>query len=700
MINKTIPLKSLVKKSYFLLVFFFLSFSSPKIPSSKKSSLKNQIKELASEPELNCRITLELFKSYLTQHLVYKSLTPEIKKRSIDYFIKSLDPLKILFLKADVKKIKKDLKKIFTLMRFSQCGAFQNIQTLLVQRAKENEDYVRELVLGKKKGKKFHLDKNIKIIIDPDLKDYAKSTSERLQGLKSSVHRHFWNYLESGIDKKVAKEKLVHRYELVTKRIKEKTPPEMLTSFMDAATSALDSHSAYLSKDRLEDFQIDMALELEGIGASLTSEHGYTVVTGIIPGGAADKAKVLTINDKIISVSQKNCKNPVSVEDVELQKVVKKIRGPAGTIVCLTILRQVGKTTLQKRVIITRAKINLEEQAAKLTFQEIQRNKKTLKFAVIDLPSFYGDSKTKKRLSHQDMKKLIARANKNSIDGMVLNLYRNGGGLLDEAVKISGLFIRKGPIVATQDTRKRTEYLEDVDEKTHYSGPLVVLTSRGSASASEILAGALKDYKRAIIVGADHTFGKGSIQAVIPFLDGLLGAMKVTTGMFYTPGGSSTQITGVASDIVLPSILSIDKIGEKSLDNPLPPQRISAFYKLKQALSKKEKERWTPVSKKELLFLSQKSQQRVKKNPDFQKVLKELEEIQEREKKQGVIMLSEIIKQKNTEDAKEEEKGKSISERINDRQRPYIQEAVEILADFVYHRAQKNKKEEKKISQI
>ena len=579
----------------------------------------------------------------------------------------------MLFLKDDVKFVKKNIQKLFLgLRRTGDCSPLQKIQDLIVKRVKENEAAVKKIMAIKK----FKIDESIELKLNPDKREYAKTVEEKNELIRKSVHFQMWNYQSSDTKADEAQGKVVHRYELATKRVVERSHEDLLVSFMDAFTHSLDPHTSYFSQERLDDFRIDMSLSLEGIGASLSSSDGYTIVEEIIVGGAADRAKVLVPKDKIISVGQGKNGPTQSVIDMELKDVVRLIRGKKGTLVRLNLLRKEGDSTKKLEVSITRDKIDLAESAAKITYhQKKLPNGKSLNLAVIDLPSFYGDQ-SGKRSGYADMKKLLAEANSKNVDGMVLNLARNGGGLLEDAVRISGLFIKEGAIVATLNSRKDVNILRDKDPAIQFEKPLVVLTSRASASASEILAGALRDYNRALIVGADNTFGKGSVQAVLDNLPPGLGAMKVTTGMFFVPGGNSTQNLGVAGHVILPSTLSNDDLGEKNLDNALPPLKIRPF------MSKNiGNDKWKPVGRKIAEKLQKKSTARISKDEKFQEIKKDIAEM---DKNDGIMKLAELIKKEKENKAKKDEnKDKSFKDRVADLQKPYIEESLNVLADLV-----------------
>jgi carboxyl-terminal processing protease len=417
-----------------------------------------------------------------------------------------------------------------------------------------------------------------------------------------------------------------------------------------------------------------MDLSLEGIGATLSSQDGYTVIEQLIRGGAAEASKQLEIKDKIMAVGQAKGEM-VPVYDMSLRDVVKLIRGPAGTKVKLKILRKGKEGTKRFEVTLVRRKINLEEEAAKIYYVDHKVGKKNYKVGIINLPSFYSASKKGGRSAAGDVKKILKEAKKKKVDSLVLDFSTNGGGSLDDAVKIAGLFFKQGNVVETNRSK-----LADLDPAVDYSGPLVVLTSRLSASASEIVAGALQDYKRAVIVGGDHTFGKGSVQSVIP-LGQFLGAIKVTVGMFYIPGGHSTQHRGVEADIVLPGAFSTDEVGEKTLDYSLPPSKITPFLS-KAAYVKSGDEAWTPVTKAMIQKLRKNSQARVAKNEEFQKIIKEAKE--EKNKKK-VIKIAEILDDTKKEELEEAKKKRNLSPKEKEKdylERADIQEAVNVAAEL------------------
>lgn len=626
-------------------------------------------------PKLECPVVMPIIQGFLTNHLSYKKVDPEIERRTIEQFINKLDPSKVYLSKSDVEQMQGWMKGVFGKLG-RDCAPISLSHQRLVQRLKESEAFARSAL-----GDSYKFVESTELLIDPKLREWPSSEEEQHKQMMKFIHFQISNYVASDMKLPQARKQLTHRYELNAKRQAELRQDELYSVFLDAFATALDSHSGYLAKDMLEDFEISMRLSLEGIGAALTWEDGYTTVENLIPGGAAERSGEVQPKDKIIAVAQGE-KPFEQVIDMPLRDVVRLIRGPKGSTVRLTLLRQGAKETSRHIVVLKRDKINLQDEAAKLVYTTRKEGDRTLKIAVLDLPSFYGDLTRKTRSCYEDLKKLIEQAAREKADGIVLDLSRNGGGLLSEAVRIAGLFIKKGNVVATQDGRQKLDLLADDEPSVEWKGPLVVLTSRLSASASEIVSGALQDYKRAVIVGADHTFGKGTVQAMMN-LPGDLGAIKVTTGMFFIPGGSSTQQRGVPADIVVPSLFSTKDVGEKGLDYSLPPKSIAAFTSAEVNEMPPAGE-WKPVQPDVIKKLKALSEGRLSNDAEFKKIRTELAEI---EAKKGVINLSQSLKKQKEEKAKDAKKptaGRKRRQSDEDYLKvPQVNEAVNVLVDQI-----------------
>jgi carboxyl-terminal processing protease len=628
----------------------------------------------ASANGLKCEHLPELMQAYLSNHYSVQELTPEIKTRTAAQFMKILDPNKSLFLESEVKTLTDSLLPSFESMKKGDCKPIEQVYGSWLAKTQAAEEFAKKTL-----NKDFKVDESVEFAIDPEKRGSSKNSDEQQKFAKNLIHFQVSSLMLADNTLAKAKENLVKRYELATKRAKDRGMDRMVEYFAEAFATALDPHTSYFSADQMEDFRINMELSLEGIGVSLSSQDGYVVVQEIIPGGSTDRAKALMPKDKIIAVGQDG-KKMVSVMDMELNDVVKMIRGKKGSRVKLTVLRQKDQTKTFD-VTIVRDKVDIKEQAAKITYETRKVAGKSYKVGVLDLPSFYGGGERGSRSSYADVKRLLEEANKEKVDSLVLDLSRNGGGLLQDAVRISGLFLKKGPVVGTQDTSRNKEILSDRDADTVYSGPLVILISRVSASASEILTGALKDYKRALVVGGDHTFGKGTVQVLNGLPQGL-GGMKLTTGMYFLPSGRSTQNTGVDSDIVFPSTLNNDEIGEKNLDYPLPATSIASFLgsDVNEAAGNTK---WTPIDKTVVAALSERAKKRISDNKEFKEIQ---EDIEEQKKNKGMVKLADLRKRTEA-DKKKKKKDADDIETAEERRAaqmnlPHTQEAVTVSAEL------------------
>lgn len=643
-----------------------------------KTPVSTEIVKKVSKSDLSCRYIYLIMGAMLRQHMLYNQFTKEVEDRTIEQYIKSLDPLKGYLLASDVEKIKKDMGGMEKWLAKQDCSPLDKVSMLYIQRVAESSDFAKKYLRDN-----FKLDPKMTLQMDAQKRQYPKNKAELEDFQKRYIQFQVANFVSTDMKEEEARGWVERRYDRTSKKLKEQADADTYAALLDSFARSMDPHSSYLSADDLEDFNIHMNLSLEGIGATLSSQDGYTVIEQLIPGGAAAGSGELESQDKIISVGQGKGEKMEPVVDMPLKDVVKLIRGKKGTTVTLSILRKTADGMKSLKVTLTRSKINLEDEAAQISYQTKEVGGKKYKIGILNLPSFYYDSKNANgRSCYRDVKRLLKEAQKEKIDGLVLDLSQNGGGSLEDAVKLTGLFIKTGNIVKTQGAKSSTiEVLADQDPEVNYSGPMVVLTSRLSASASEILAGALKDYGRAVIVGGDHTFGKGSVQTVLP-LPKNLGAYKVTVGMFFVPGGKSTQHGGVDGDITLPSAFALDEIGEKSLDYSLSPKAISPFTS-QDAYVEKGDGAWGKVDSKIVSELKKKSEDRVSKNTEFKKIVDELAKLQ---KKGKLVTLSEILedKEKKAEEKEKKSKRTDAKKRLEEYlKRPDIIESVNIAADYL-----------------
>ena len=418
---------------------------------------------------------------------------------------------------------------------------------------------------------------------------------------------------------------IARRYDRIARNVHEQDKSEQLKIFLDSLAQTYDPHSEYLSKSDLKNFSINMGLSLVGIGAMLRSEDGYAKIESLVVGGPAQKDGRLKVGDRITAVAQGSAEF-VDVREMRLDKVVEMIRGKKGSHVRLLVIpADAADPSKRKNVEIVRDEIKLKDQEARADIIIRQDdNGEPVKLGWLTLPSFYADMERHQKSTTKDVLALLKRLKKENIAGLVVDLRRNGGGSLEEAISLTGLFLKSGPVVQTKNPNGNIVVSSDPDPGIAYAGPMVVLTSRQSASASEIFAAALQDYGRAVVVGDGSTFGKGTVQTILEIgrFTSLLGsrsqddgALKLTIQKFYRVAGGSTQLHGVTSDIVLPSLTDLPElVGEGALKNALPYDEVP-------------KVKYTKWSDTHSLFLDQlkrRSAERVAKSAEFHYVMDDL----------------------------------------------------------------------------
>ncbi|VVM04553.1 carboxy terminal-processing peptidase [Methylacidimicrobium tartarophylax] len=435
---------------------------------------------------------------------------------------------------------------------------------------------------------------------------------------------------------------IARRYSRFLKEMREADTEEILDYYLNALAHAYDPHSDYQSPSEAENFEINsIKLSLTGIGAVLKSEDGYPKIVSLVPGAPADLDKRLKPNDRIVAVQQDHGE-PVDVVDMKLNKVVEQIRGERGTKVTLLVIpADATDESVRRSITLSRDVVKLTEQHAKAFVYErpAAQGNPAERLGVVQLPGFYEKCS-------EDVALLLKRLEKERVSGVVLDLRRNGGGMLEEAINLSGLFLRDGPVVQVKDYRGRTQSFRMTGNHLCYTGPLLVLVSRFSASASEIVAAALQDYGRAVVIGDQTTHGKGTVQTLLPLSDyvpwdfhGDPGKLKVTVQKFYRVTGLSTQQRGVASDVVLPSIDDYLELGESSLPHALPADAIPPAYFQKAS----GEAAFLPV-------LQKRSSERVASNPDFAYVLTQIDLIK-RKNEDKAISLNQSVRLKEKQEA-------------------------------------------------
>ncbi|MGM0522137.1 MAG: carboxy terminal-processing peptidase [Pseudomonadota bacterium] len=421
-------------------------------------------------------------------------------------------------------------------------------------------------------GLNLDFDGNDRLEVERDDAPWARSESELDALWEKRLKNDALTLALSDQDSEQIETNLRQRYEGQLSRIEQTEPEDVFGLVMAAATGTIDPHTGYLSPRQGESFDIQMSLSLEGIGAMLQADGEYVKVASLVPGGPADRAGVLEPADRIIGVGQEDEDEVVNVIGMRLDNVVDLIRGPKGSVVRLEVIpAQAVDMTRSHTVEITRDTVNLEDQAAQSEIIEVERDGNTRQIGVITVPTFYVDfdawqaGEDDYRSTTRDVAKEVEKLKNSGVEGIVLDLRNNGGGALQEANSLLGLFIDRGPTVQVRDAEGRIQLYGDSEAGTLYDGPLTVLVNRLSASASEIFAGAIQDYGRGLVVGAP-TFGKGTVQTLNDLSHG---EIKLTRAKFYRITGDSTQNRGVEPDIHFPSLIDPERIGESSLDNAL-----------------------------------------------------------------------------------------------------------------------------------
>src|SRR5213595_3866237 len=441
------------------------------------------------------------------------------------------------------------------------------------------------------------------------------------------------------------------RYDRLARNVHEEDRDEQAKYFLDAVSQSFDPHSEYLSKADLKNFSINMGLSLVGIGAMLRTEDGYAKIESLVPGGPAQVDGRLKVGDRITAVAQ-GATDYVDVREMRLDKVVEMIRGKKGTHVRLLVIpSDAADPSRRKNIELVRDEIKLKDQEARADIIiKKDENGDPIKLGWLTLPSFYADMDKHQKSTTRDVLALLKRLKKENIAGLVIDLRRNGGGSLEEALSLTGLFLKSGPIVQTKDYNGSIRVSANPDPGIAYSGPMLVLTSRQSASASDIFAAALQDYGRAVIVGDKNTFGKGTVQTILPIgrFASLLGSLsdddgelKLTIQKFYRVAGGSTQLHGVASDIVLPTLTDLPEFGEGALKNCLPYDEVP-------------KARFTKWSDGHPLFveeLKRRSAERVQHDTEFHFVMEDMERLRQK-LDQNRITLNEDSRRKEIQDDK------------------------------------------------
>ena len=706
--------------------------------------VKAQTDDLGRPTVVNKMVAKLVTKLMQDDHLSNRPLDDQISQRAFDLFVKSLDPMKVYFAQSDIDEFsvwrtnlddemkRGDFTAAFAIFRRFLQRVDQRTETAAKMVDAEHDFTVKEemvtdsdmLTFASTEGEAIEKwRKRIKyslLVFRDDESRKDKDADDDGEGSETKESSEAGNEDdetdgedgesdgEDGetkevkkIEKKDPKDVLRKRYRSFARRMHQTNAEEVIEMFVTAVTNAFDPHTTYMSSKTFENFRILLSLQLEGIGATLSmTDDGYTVIKSIVPGGACDTQGGIKVEDKIVSVAQGNEDGTkiykklydvhggeeVDVVGMKLDEVVGMIRGKAGTVVRLSVISENSEEI--HTVKISREKIKLEDSAAKgAIFEEGTREDGSpQKIGVIDLPSFYADMSGKLggRRTTVDVERILNDFNSKNVDAVVLDLRRNGGGSLKEAIDLTGLFIDEGTVVQVKDSYDQITKYEDETPGLSWDKPVIVLTSKFSASASEILAGALQDYGRGIIVGDTTTHGKGTVQSLLDLNQivanirnppNTYGALKITMQQFYRPSGESTQLRGVLADLVLPSLSDKMDVGESDLDYAVEFDKIpQASHDLYQLASPQVKD-----------ALRSKSMQRIDSSEDFAKRKRQIENYVAQKALKKVSLNEEefMARRKELSAEKEDEKTIEALDKNEIERDFFMDEVLKITSDYV-----------------
>lgn len=509
-------------------------------------------------------------------HFRNLGISDELSGDVFDAYLKYLDGQRVYLTQEDIDSLSKVKMRLGSALKTGQLQPGFDIYNLVQQRIIQRLQFALNVIDNGLDELDFNSDEDIRVDRSEAAWEPSQAALDELwiKRIKNAVLSQRLN----GSDDEAIEDALRRRYEGQLKRAYQARSEDAFQAYMNAFTGMWDPHTSYFSPRTSENFNINMSLSLEGIGAVLQSDNEYTKVVRLVPGGPASKQGQLQPADRIVSVTQEGEK-PVNVIGWRLDEVVDLIRGPRNSTVTLEVIpANASDETVTRNIAISRDEVKLEEQSASKDIIELDRAGSTYKVGVITIPTFYADFQAMQagdpnyKSTTRDVRRLLDDLKEQGVDGVVMDLRNNGGGALHEANDLVGLFIDKGPTVQIRNANNDVQVLNDEDPTVAYDGPLVVLVNRMSASASEIFAGAIQDYGRGLVVGS-QTFGKGTVQAVRPLNHGQL---KITQSKFYRVSGGSTQHKGVIPDIEIPSRIDTSRIGEDALDHALPWDQIEA----------------------------------------------------------------------------------------------------------------------------
>jgi carboxyl-terminal processing protease len=639
-----------MKKIFLLVLLAFGIASQAATPDPMLDTL--QLKSMQQQGQA-AHLSAEVLTRY---HYKSVPLDDVTSSKIFDSYLKSLDGEKIFFMQADIDQFTNARTKLDDAIVSEDLSIPFAIFNLYKQRTAERITYARSLL---KQG--FDFDKKESYQLEREKEPWPKSEDEMRDLWRKRVKNDWLRLKLAGKDDKSIIDTLNKRYDHYLKGISKLKSEDAFQAFMNAYAMSIDPHTNYFGIRASEDFDISMKLSLDGIGAVLQDKDEYTTIRELVPGGPAALSGKLKIGDRILGVGQGVNGAITDVQGWRLDDTVALIRGATDTVVVLDVLpAEAGLDGKHKLISLIRKKISLEEQAAKKSIIEVKDGNAIRHIGVISLPTFYQDFGARQKgvkdfkSATRDVARLLEELKKDKVDSVLIDLRNNGGGSLDEAIDLTGLFINKGPVVQQRDSKGKVNVEIDTKAGEAWDGPLGVLINRASASASEIFAAAIQDYGRGIIIG-EPSFGKGTVQTVVD-LDQLakndkpkFGELKMTVAQFFRINGGTTQLLGVTPDISLPTISDVENYGESSFDNALPWTQIKAAD-------------YTPAGdlKGVLPMLIANHDARVAKDQDYQYLLKDITDLNiERKKNLISLNLADRRKERDAQEARVKSREKS-----------------------------------------
>jgi carboxyl-terminal processing protease len=656
----------------------FISIGAAQAAINESTNAEDYIKPLAPE-NVHGSTNREIVLSLLRGHYSSPTIDDKLSALMLDSYLDNLDPNKVYFIQPEVASFDKYRSTLDNALLTNDLTAAYDIFNQYQNKMIHRLIWVISALENDKKNWDFKTQQELNI----DRKDLAWASSDKeLDELwEMRLTNSLLGLKLAGKTIDEAKETLLKRYKSQLNRAGQTKSEDVFELYMNAFTMTFDPHTNYLSPRDAENFDINMSLSLEGIGAVLQTDDEFTKVVRLIAAGPAEKAGDLKPGDRIVGVGQGKDGEIVDVVGERLDDVVRKIRGKRDTTVKLEIIPSSAKDITQTKVIeIVRNKVKLEEQSAQKEMIELTRDGKPYKIGVISIPTFYMDFEAYRkrdpnfRSTTRDVKRLVTELENEGMDALVVDLRNNGGGSLFEARELTGLFIKQGATVQVRYADQSVQVHTNDDPAVHYKGPMAVLVNRLSASASEIFAGAMQDYKRAIVLGG-QTFGKGTVQSLQRLQHG---EIKLTQAKFYRISGQSTQNQGVLPDIYFPSLYDKETVGESSLDNALPwdtirPVHHSSYGDYSAVLPE----------------LKTAHEERVKDNPDFIYLNKQIARLTE-QRDDDTVSLNETDR-KNKRESLEEESLKLENERRKAKGQDVF-ESVEAMNDYNSNLKEEDKK--------